>query len=359
MNFEEKINSIIQRLPSLSRHLETEEATKNALIMPFIAALGYDIFNPLEVIPEYTTDVGTKKGEKIDYAIMREGETIILVECKKAGTELTNANLNQLYRYFGVSKARIALLTNGIQYRFYSDLEDKNKMDQRPFLELDLSAPRQSAIKEIKKMTKESFDLNLMLSTANELKYVSAIKQVLEKEYEDPDENFVRLCFKSILPDGIFTAQTKEQWQPMVHKAFQLFLSEQVNNRLRSALEKETGESKSSESDTQKEKAQDKSEKGIITTKEEKEGYNIVRAILARDIDPERVFPRDTKSYFGIILDDSNRKPICRLHFNAISQKYLGVFDAKKQETRIPIEKVSDIYKHAEALLQALTLYRK
>lgn len=76
MSFDEKIATLRQRIPKLKDHLETEEATKNALVMPFIAALGYDIFNPKKVIPEFTADVGTKKGEKVDYAIMKEGEMV-------------------------------------------------------------------------------------------------------------------------------------------------------------------------------------------------------------------------------------------------------------------------------------------
>ncbi len=118
MSFDEKIAALIQRLPKLANHLQTEEATKNALVMPFIAALGYDVFNPKEVVPEFTADVGTKKGEKVDYAIMRDGETIILIECKKANGDLSQENMSQLHRYFTVTKARITILTNGIHYRY-------------------------------------------------------------------------------------------------------------------------------------------------------------------------------------------------------------------------------------------------
>ena len=114
MSFEGKINALAEKVPTLIDHLETEEATKNALVMPFINALGYDIFNPKEVVPEFIADVGTKKGEKVDYAIMKDGEVIILIECKAAKSDLCDANISQLYRYFAVTKSRIAILTNGI-----------------------------------------------------------------------------------------------------------------------------------------------------------------------------------------------------------------------------------------------------
>jgi predicted type IV restriction endonuclease len=163
MSFDEKIAALIQRLPKLTDHLSTEEATKNALVMPFISALGYDVFNPKEVVPEFTADIGTKKGEKVDYAIMNDGEAIILIECKKADSDLSQENINQLYRYFTVTNARIAILTNGIYYKFYSDLDEKNKMDNIPFLELNLANPKPNALAEVKKMAKEDFDVEYML----------------------------------------------------------------------------------------------------------------------------------------------------------------------------------------------------
>jgi hypothetical protein len=357
MSFDEKIAALIQRLPKLTDHLQTEEATKNALVMPFISALGYDVFNPKEVVPEFTADVGTKKGEKVDYAIMRDGETIILVECKKANGDLSQENMNQLYRYFTVTKARIAILTNGIQYRFYSDLEETNKMDDKPFLELDLANPKPNALAEVKKMAKDDFDLDRMLSTASELKYTSEIKKVLLIQSETPDEEFIRFFFQRVMPGGRFTATMKEQFSPLVSKAFHQFLSDKISDRLRSALESE----KDSTDKNAEVVAEDSQEAfrsdGIVTTEEELEGYNIVRAIAAKVVPPARLAHRDTKSYMGILLDDNNRKPICRLWFNS-KQKYLGVVDGNKEETRIPIDSVIDIYQHADKILETLATYQ-
>ncbi len=358
MSFDEKIVSLIQRLPKLTDCLETEESTKNALVMPFISALGYDVFNPREVVPEFTADVGTKKGEKVDYAIMRDGETIILFECKRAKTILSQENMSQLYRYFTVTKARIAILTNGIQYRFYTDLEEPNKMDGKPFLEFDLENPKPNALVEVKKMAKDDFDLDRMLSAASELKYTSEIKKVFAHQLEDPDEEFVRFFFQRIMPGGRFTASMKDQFSPLIAKAFQQYLSDKISDRLRSALEGEklTPVIKIDEAaeDHQERNPKD----GIVTTEEEIEGYNIVRAIAAKVVHPTRVAHRDTKSYMGILLDDNNRKPICRLWFNA-KQKYLGVFDENKEETRIPIDSAVEIYQHADKITALLESYEK
>ena len=160
-------------------HLETEEATKNALVMPFIRALGYDVFNPKEVVPEFTADVGTKKGEKVDYAVKVDEQPVMLFECKHAGANLSVNHASQLFRYFHVTDARIGVLTNGIVYRFFTDLEESNKMEERPFLEFDVLDYDEQQIEELKKLRKESFDLEEMLSTAHDLKYRKALKTYL------------------------------------------------------------------------------------------------------------------------------------------------------------------------------------
>lgn len=355
MSFDEKIAALVQRLPKLQDHLQTEEATKNALVMPFIAALGYDVFNPQEVIPEFTADIGTKKGEKVDYAIMRDGDTIILVECKCAASDLSQENMSQLYRYFNTTNARIAILTNGVQYRFFSDLEEPNKMDCKPFLELDLLNLKPNALAEVKKMAKEDFDLDRMLSTASELKYTSEIRKVLAAQADNPDEEFVRFFFYRVLPGSRFTAAMKDQFSPLVAKAFNQFLSDRVSDRLRSALESEKGEAEKG-SDLEDDIIEEARNNGIVTTEEEIEGYNIVRAIAAKNIKPARVVHRDTKSYMGILLDDTNRKIICRLWFNS-KQKYLGILDGNKGETRIPIDSVVDIYQYADKILETISRY--
>ena len=351
MSFDEKISALSEKIPSLIDHLETEEATKNALIMPFIASLGYDVFNPQEVVPEFVADHGTKKGEKVDYAIMQDNEVIILIECKQAKSNLSEANMSQLYRYFAVTKSRIAILTNGVNYLFFSDLEEPNKMDARPFLELNMLNLRKNLLAEVKKLGKEKFDLDRMLSTANELKYTSQIKKIMVKQFEDPDDDFVKYFFKATNTGSHFTASAKEQFTEFVKKASSQFVNESVSDFLESVKAVQNEGEKAEEKEELVEKTD-----GIVTTEEELEGYQIVRAIVCQKISPNRVAHRDTKSYFGILVDDNNRKPICRLHFNA-SQKYIGLFDKEKKETRHPINEVTDIYQFSKELLDNLSLH--
>ena len=138
MDFIDQVRALASRVSTAKDSVSTEEATKNAMIMPFIQLLGYDVFNPSEVTPELVADVGTKKGEKVDYAILRDGKPIMLFECKKAGGDLHINHASQLFRYFHVTEARFAVLTNGLTYRFFTDLEKPNKMDEKPFFEFNI-----------------------------------------------------------------------------------------------------------------------------------------------------------------------------------------------------------------------------
>ena len=206
MGFEEAISMIAKKIEEFSATLETEEATKTAVILPFIAqVLGYDVFDPSEVIPEFTADVGTKKGEKIDYAIQRDGQVQMLIECKKIGTPLDINHASQLFRYFHVSNARIGVLTNGQLWYFFTDLDRPNRMDERPFLQLDLADVDPHALPELKKLTKPAFDLDSVLSAAEELKYVSSLKREIGRLFREPSEDFER----------VLEAYSQTAWRPV------------------------------------------------------------------------------------------------------------------------------------------------
>ncbi len=358
MDFVDRLQSLSKKLATVSGSLATEEATKNALIMPFLhSVLGYDVFDPSEVIPEFTADIGTKKGEKVDYALMKDGVVQILIECKKHGDPLSIKHANQLYRYFSVTNARIAILTNGTQYEFYTDLDAPNKMDDKPFLILNLEDLDEHVIPEVKKLTKSSFDVDSVVDAAGELKYLNQIKKVLSEQFHDPCEEFVKFLTSKVY-DGVQTAKVKSQFLEISKKALKQFLNDSVNARLKSAIGNESRDDIKTEESQQANSisVEGSAKSKIETTLEETEGFNIVKAILRQKVDVQRIHQRDTQSYFGILLDDNNRKPICRLHFNA-KQKYIGIFDESKSEARHPIENVDDIFKFSEQLHQTISLY--
>jgi hypothetical protein len=363
MEFTELLAAIALKVRNQRDAIQTEEGTKNAFVMPFISTiLGYDVFNPLEVVPEFTADVGIKKGEKIDYAIMRDGEVQILMECKKSTEPLKIENASQLYRYFAVTNARIAVLTNGQVYQFYTDLDAPNRMDDKPFLVLDLLDIDETLIPELRKLTKDVFDLESIISAAGELKYVGQIKRTIASQFKEPEEEWVKF-FTSRVYEGSLTQKVREQFAPLVAKAAKQFLNDQVNDRLKTALGSanftaavvEQGEGAVT---SQPAAASDLDrDTELDTTLEELEGYQIVKAIACSEVKPQRVVHRDGKSYFAILLDDNNRKPIARLHFNGKKQKFIGLFDENKVETRHPIESLDSIYQHATHIREAVRVY--
>jgi hypothetical protein len=328
--------------------------------MPFInTVLGYDVFDPQEVTPEFVCDIGTKKGEKIDYAIMKNGEVQILIECKKIGESLSINHASQLFRYFHVTSARISILTNGQVYRFFTDLDAPNKMDEKPFLELDLLDIDEYSVPELIKLTKSAFDVDSIINAAGELKYVSQLKKLIGAQVSKPEDDFVKF-FASRVYEGAITQKVREQFFELTRKALAQFLNDQINDRLKSAMSgaiQPTIASPTVANSTNPEtQDRDESEDKILTTLEELEGYHIVRAVVRSVVDAKRIVQRDTQSYFGILLDDNNRKPICRLHFNR-SQKYLGIFDEEKNETRHAISSIDEIYEYADQLKKTVAYY--
>ena len=353
MDFKDQIKQLGDRVTKLKEQIQTEEATKNAFIMPFLQSLGYDVFNPLEVVPEYITDIGTKKGEKIDYAIFKDGNPTIIVECKHWAQNL-NLHDGQLLRYFHVSKAKFGLLTNGITYRFYSDLVEANKMDEKPFLEFNINEIKDNQIEELKKFHKTVFDAESITNTASELKYTNELKQLLQQELSNPSAEFVKHFARQVYP-SVVTAKVLEQFTNLTKKSIQQHISDLITERLKTALTKEDEKIKEQEAVQLEQTAE---ESKVVTTEEELEGFLIVKTILRQKINSTRVTHRDAQSYFTILLDDNNRKTICRLYFNG-SKKYIATLDEQKKEIKNEITTLDDIFKYSEILLKTIDVYDK
>lgn len=343
-----QLKTLSDKINLMKEQIDTEEGTKTAFVLPFINLLGYDIFNPTEVIPEFTADIGLKKGEKVDYAIFQNGNPILIIECKHWKENL-NVHNSQLFRYFHVTKTRFALLTNGIEYRFYSDLENTNKMDEKPFLQFDMTLPKDSTIAEISKFHKSNFDVDKIISNASALKYIAEIKKEVSDKLSNPSIELIR-HFTNKVYSGRLTEKVLEQFKDLVSKALNQHISDKVNDRLTAALTKEN------EKQNKDEVIVDEESLKVNTTEEEMEAFQIVVAILRRILPKERITFRDTQSYFGILLDDNNRKPLCRLHLNS-GKKYICLFAENKSENREQIESVDDIYKFEQYLLKTVQIY--
>lgn len=235
MDFSDQLKDFTIRISKLKDNINTEEATKTSIVLPFFSLLGYDIFNPLEFVPEYTADTGTKKGEKVDYAVMQNGDPIMIIEVKSVNTDLNSKHINQLFRYFTVTKARFGILTNGIVYRFYSDLEETNKMDLTPFLEINLLDMKPDSVFELKKFCKESFDMKGILDSASELKYTSLLKNAIAEQFTDPSEQFVRALIKNIY-NGTKTQAVIDKFRELTIIAMNDYISDVLNDRLQNVI---------------------------------------------------------------------------------------------------------------------------
>ena len=353
MEFADKIRALSNRVAQMKDQLKTEEATKTSIIMPFFQLLGYDIFNPLEFHPEFISDVGIKKGEKVDFAIMKDGKPVILIEAKWSGEQLEKHD-SQLFRYFGTTPAKFAILTNGIVYRFYTDLEEQNKMDMAPFFEFNLLELKDSSIAELKKFGKQQFDIDIIFNTASELKYSGLVKQYFAGQLEQPSDDFVALIASNVY-SGRKTQAIIDKFREIVRRSLNQYISELMNERIKAALEQESKTAQSAEKAPEPPEEQPPK---ISTSIEEMEGFFIIRSILRETIAPAHLTYKDTESYFGVLLDNNTRKWVCRLELGGV-KKYASLPDENKNQIKYPLESVDSLYGIKDKLIAVVARYQK
>lgn len=346
MEIREKLYSLAERAEKIIEQIKTEEGTKQSLILPFFQLLGYDVFNPLEFCPEFDADYGIKKGEKVDYAIIIDNEPTILIEAKACNDNLDKHGA-QLFRYFNSSKAKFGVLTNGIKYRFFTDLDETNKMDQKPFFEIDLFNLNDLQISYLKNFERESLDVNSILSTAEELKYSNLIKDFLKQQLASPSEDFANYILSHIY-EGRKTANVVEKFMPIVKRAFNQLITETLSTKFAETLK---GDSKFNDSETIQENNTsdiDTNINRVITTAAELEGFAIIKSILRTVINPNDITYKDTETYFGILYKNNTRKWICRLYLG--SKKSIVLPTDDKGQERYYIETLDDLYNYEDQL---------
>lgn len=355
MDFIDQIKQFSKKAANIKETLQTEEATKMSLIVPFFKMLGYDVFNPDEFVPEYTADVGIKKGEKVDYAIIQDGQPIILIEAKWCGENL-DRHSSQLFRYFGTTKAKFAVLTNGLVYKFFTDLEEPNKMDEKPFLEIDILNPKETKIAELKKFHKSNFNLEEIFSTASELKYSNEFKNILSQELQNPTDDFIRF-FLNKTYSGRLTQNVVDKFKPILKKSLNNYISELMNEKIKAALG--TDDEKSKATDNIPEKAaeviQEEHNKSseIITTDEELEAYFIIKNLLKDIVPMTDITYRDTISYINILYKDNGRKWICRLVLTD-NKKILYIPNEDKSQEKIILPNIYDLEHYKDKLIEVV-----
>ena len=351
MDLIDHLQVLAARAEQVGDSLTNEEATKMALIAPFIQSLGYDIFNPTEVKPEFSADLpGIKQGERVDYAVLENGQPKILIEAKPYRTDLRSAEKGQLSRYFQATKARIGILTNGRQFQFFTDLDHQNLMDERPFAEIDLSDLKSAPLEQIKQLSKSMFDLETLLSTAERLKYLRGVKEEIRTELTEPSDWLVREMARRVHTSERVTGQLLEKFKPVVIDAIKAVINDRINDRLSSAMEAEKKATEAQEPENIA--AEEEPSDGNNFSDEEREGLYVVRAICASEIDPSRLSEKDTKNYCNILIDGNTWKSILRMHFNGPSKR-LEIFDDAEPKM-LQLEKISEIYQHSDRIRAAL-----
>ena len=300
MEFIEKLTDFSERIARIKNNILTEEATKTSIILPFFQLLGYDVFNPYEFVPEYTADAGIKKGEKVDYAIMINNEPLILIEAKSANIELSTKHISQLIRYFSVTKAKFGILTNGIVYQFFSDLEENNKMDTVPFLEFDLSHIRKETVDELKRFQKDSFNIKSILSSASDLKYMTMVKNVIAEQFQNPSEQFIKVLINKNIYAGTKTQAVLDKFKVIIQKAFDEYINDTITERLSSVISPDVVLAPVS-----------KEKNDAVVTPGEKEVLDFVKDILETDAD---IKYRKTSRYAYMQLGELSTKWICRVY---------------------------------------------
>jgi hypothetical protein len=357
MDFADSLKQLSARAEKLKDQISTEEATKMSLIIPFFQALGYDVFNPHEFAPEFTADVGIKKGEKVDYAIMQDGQPVILIEAKSCNAALDKHD-SQLFRYFATTSAKFGILTNGLIFKFYTDLDESNKMDLSPFLEFDILNVKDNLVPEIKKFHKDIFDVDSISSAASELKYSKLIKSYFSEQLSNPADDFVKLITAHAY-EGVKTQSVLERFKPLIKKALNDYISEIMNDRIISALKSDAEKQAPNDADNSAPDASEEpvaKESRIVTTETELEAFYIIKSTLRGKVSIDKLSYKDTESYFGILYDNNTRKWICRFDFSGSKMKIVLPGEGK-DTIKHDLVGLDSIYDYADEIIASVTRF--
>lgn len=321
--------------------LETEEATKMALIMPFIRELGYNVFDNNEVIPEFTADIAKRNGEKVDYAIKIDDKIAFVIEAKHV-LENLDKHSKQLSRYFVNTEAKIAILTNGIEYRFFTDLEKDNIMDSEPFFVFNLKNYKKKDLEYLKEFQKESFDENRLYGKAEKSKKIDDIVKVLFAEFTKPSDEFLKHIVDKCY-EGTKTKLIIQEYSELLNPALVKFIDVQTAEKLKLAFpEVNIGSLETTV------KVDNKKSDAPITTINEITILSYIQLILKNE--KEEITLKDNKSYCNILINNKTTKWICRIY----DKKELKVIIySKEREAEITIKTPQDIFNHSEEIKKA------
>ena len=323
----------------------TEEASKTSLILPFFRdVLGYDVDDPSSFIPEYVSTPGSKKDQRVDYAIINDGKPEVLIEAKWNGYTLDGYE-TQLFNYYSATSAKLGILTNGVIYRFFGDLDSDNRMDVSPFKEINMLALTDKDIDDLYLFQHELFNIDAIVDSAAEMKYSADISAMLDRIFTDPDNDFTAFIMKRVY-SGKKTAKSAKNFQAIVKRSIDQYLSDKVAAAIAAEKEAEKAANPSQEDDR------------IVTTQEEMEAYYIVRSLLYPSVPLSRIQYKDCRSYFAVLIDGKATQWVCRFYpsNDAMWQVHFPTDDPKKPE-KISITSNDDLYTYQNRLQTSASKY--
>ena len=380
MALEDEIKALAERIPGIRPMLDDEAKTKQYLILPLIRALGYDDTNPAEVVPEYTADYGRREGWKVDYAILSDDNLRAVIECKQVSNQLGTTEDAQLGRYFPnvpfAAETKIAILTNGVVYKFFTDQIQPNKMDEKPFWTINLESLRNNDLLQLRNFTKDNFNAGNAVASASKFRHITGMKIALARQLTEPEDGFVEWMVRQAgqTYDRRVTSSRREEIRDLARAAFHEFIKDHVNDAVDDTLlEIRERAAQGIAPITEEQDALLQADSGddvgdighaddkIITTEQELQAFDVVKGIAQEVVAAERVFMRDYRNYSAIMLDDNRRRPLCRLRLYG-RQMQIGLFDGSRVgghlvEQQHNIESLNDIYNHAGQIRETARRY--
>lgn len=326
------------------KNIETEEATKMNLIMPFIQQLGYNVFDITEVIPEYTADIGKRKGEKVDYAIKIHDKIAIIIEAKQVNEELKNHS-KQLSRYFVNTEAKIGILSNGVEYWFYTDVDKPNIMDAEPFFTFNLLSYKEKDLKQLEEFTKEKFDENNLFGKAEELRQINALIDEIREQMLFPSDDLIKTLINNVY-DGVKTQNVVQEYRELIITAFQKTIDAELVKKLNIMFpDTDIRIEEKIESPSKEEKVK----RQVETTETELMVYAYITSMFK---DMDNITWKDNASYFNILIDNKVTKWVCRVFDR--KQLKVEIWNGESSDT-FELEKPIDIFNYQSHLEKAIS----
>jgi predicted type IV restriction endonuclease len=348
MGFNDSIRELQSHIKEQIEYIRTEEATKTALVQPFLEVLGYDTNKITEVMPEFSIDNAGQKNERVDYAIMCDGKPRILIECKQYQSDLNKKDIAQLRSYFPwIEGAQFGILTNGTTYKFYTDLDKDNILDDEPFLELNMlkinDPARDPSVAELKHFYK-SANLSDAHERARKLKYMKKIKTILigseepDSENKGPSEELVEFFLHNL---GVKASKNnKELFKQLIIDTFNQYIDNSIDSIIK----------KLRDNPVVPDTPIDPNES---TRNYQSEAYYIIKTLLENEADPNQIISRDSENSFDILFNGPPETILCKLYLTETA-KYLGIFDDNGKEHKIKIYTLNDINKYKDQIISQL-----